>query len=442
VPLLRRVIFWCHLCAGVVAGTIVLIMSVTGLLLTYERQILSRADTRAYRSGPDSTSASRLAPSTMLAAVQSSNPSARVTGLTLWADPRSPGSVLVGQRTVYVSPYTAQVLGDASPQPRAFFRRVTDWHRRLGITGKGRATARMITGACNLAFLFLVVSGFYLWFPRYWSWRQVRAVAWFRGGLRGKARDFNWHNTIGLWSAVPLFIVVLSGVVISYPWASNLVYRAVGETPPPRAPAAAPGVGGPGGGPGGSAVSGEREGAGYRRGGGGRADGVAVTAARCFDDVNALWARAEQQVHGWKSIAMRLPSGPAGPVTFTIDEGDGGQPQKRSTLMLDGRTGEIVHWEPFASLSAGRRLRSYLRFAHTGEVLGLFGQTAAGLASAGAAVLVWTGLALAWRRLPAWRQRRSAALVATRIELQESKRSRDQPATFPETAATAERRRR
>jgi uncharacterized iron-regulated membrane protein len=415
VQLLRRVIFWCHLSAGVLAGTIVLIMSVTGVLLTYERQILSRADTRSYRSGPDSARSSRLAPSAMLAAVQASDPSARVTGLTLWADPRSPGSVLVGQRTIYVSPYTAQVLGEASPQPRAFFRAVTDWHRWLGVTGEGRATARMITGACNLAFLCLVVSGFYLWFPRNWSWRQVRAVMWFRGGLRGRARDFNWHNTIGLWSALPLFVVVLSGVVMSYPWANNLVYRAAGEAPPPRAT-----PGGPGGGRGGGAgvpVSGEREGAGDRRsrGEGGRAEGRLATAPRSFDDMDAIWARAEQQVQGWKSIAMRLPAGPGGPVTFTIDEGDGGQPQKRSTLTLNARTGEIVRWEPFASLSPGRRLRSYLRFAHTGEVLGLFGQTVAGLVSAGAAVLVWTGLALAWRRLLAWRQRRSAVLVTTRV---------------------------
>jgi uncharacterized iron-regulated membrane protein len=122
---------------------------------------------------------------------------------------------------------------------------------------------------------------------------------------------------------------------------------------------------------------------------------------------------------------MRLPAVPAAPVAFTIDEGDGGQPQKRSTLTLDASTGAIVRWEPFSSLSAGRRLRSYLRFAHTGEVLGLFGQTIAGLASAGAAVLVWTGLALAWRRLWAWRQRRSTVLVAAHVELQESKRTRE-----------------
>ena len=57
-----------------------------------------------------------------------------------------------------------------------------------------------------------------------------------------------------------------------------------------------------------------------------------------------------------------------------------------------------MRWEPFSSLTAGRRARSWLRFAHTGEVAGVVGQTVAGLVTAGGAVLVWTGLALAWRR--------------------------------------------
>jgi uncharacterized iron-regulated membrane protein len=77
-----------------------------------------------------------------------------------------------------------------------------------------------------------VASGFYLWVPRRWSWQHVRSVTLFSGKLRGKARDFNWHNVIGFWSAVPLFIVVLTAMPISFPWANALVYRAVGEEPP------------------------------------------------------------------------------------------------------------------------------------------------------------------------------------------------------------------
>ena len=56
----------------------------------------------------------------------------------------------------------------------------------------------------------------------------MRPITWFRGGLSGKARDFNWHNVIGIWSAIPLAIVVAGAVPISYSWAGNLVYRLAG----------------------------------------------------------------------------------------------------------------------------------------------------------------------------------------------------------------------
>ena len=367
-PRLRRFIFWCHLAAGMLAGTIVFIMSVTGVLLAYEKQIAWWADARAYRVAPGTA---RLSPDTIVAAARPLAGGAP-TMLTVWADPAAPAAVTLGQRTIYVDPYTGRVMGEPGPQPRAFFRTMTAWHRWLGAGPEGRAAARMITGACNLAFLFLVVSGFYLWFPRTWTWRQVRAVSWFRRGLSGKARDFNWHNAIGLWSAIPLAVVIASGTVISYPWASDLVYRVAGETPPAR-PAAAPPSAPPAGIPN---------------------RGPDTTPA----SLDAAWPRVLQQVEGWRAISVRIPSGSARAAAFTIDRGTGGQPQKRDTLTVDTRSGEVVKWEPFSSLSAGRRLRSYMRFGHTGEVWGLTGQTIAALASLGGAVLVWTGISLAIRR--------------------------------------------
>ena len=38
-PRLRRVVFWAHLATGVVVGAVVLLMSVTGVLLSYEKQV-------------------------------------------------------------------------------------------------------------------------------------------------------------------------------------------------------------------------------------------------------------------------------------------------------------------------------------------------------------------------------------------------------------------
>ena len=75
---------------------------------------------------------------------------------------------------VYLNPYTGEVLGEGSKGIRTFFRVVTDWHRWLGAHGESRAIARAITGACNLGFLFLVISGFYIWWPKQWTWSSAQ----------------------------------------------------------------------------------------------------------------------------------------------------------------------------------------------------------------------------------------------------------------------------
>ena len=201
---------------------------------------------------------------------------------------------------------------------------------------------------------------------------------------------------------------MLSGVVISYPWAGNLVYRVAGEAPP-TPPARPPAPGGPGGaagagGPGGPATA-PAGGSGAAAEGGRRGRGAPPELQ--LAGVEQALKRAEGHVADWRSISFRLPTNAEAPLAVTIDTGNGGQPQRRGTLTLNRADGEVVKWEGFSDATPGRRLRLFLRFAHTGEVAGLLGQTVAGLVSAGGAVLVWTGLALCWRRFRSWRSRKT-----------------------------------
>ena len=359
---------------GVIAGIIILIMSVTGVLLAYEKQIIAWADSRNNREVLPPPDSARLPVEAMIAGVKQAVPDTAPTTVTLRSDRAAPAAFsFTGGRTIFVNPYTGEIVGEGSKGVRDFFRTITDWHRWLGAQGENRAVARAITGACNAGFLFLVSSGFYLWWPRNWTWSQFKRILWFKRRLSGKSRDFNWHNVIGFWSAAPLFIIVLSAMVISYTWASNLVYRIAGESPP--APRAAPA---------------------------GNANPQPGSQTKSpMDGVEALLAQGELQTADWQSISLRLPASAEDPLTLTIDEGNGGQPQKRGQLILDRKSGE-TRWEPFSSYTPGRKARSFLRFAHTGEVAGATGQAIAALASLGGSVLVLTGLTLAWRRFRAW----------------------------------------
>jgi uncharacterized iron-regulated membrane protein len=279
--------------------------------------------------------------------------------------------------TLLVNPYTGAVGEPGAAGLRSFFGAVEGWHRWFNAAGDNRDAARAITGASNLAFLFLVFSGMYLWLPRVFKWGAFRARLLFNAkATSGKARDFNWHHVFGIWSAVPLAVVVATAVVFSYPWANALVYRSFGEEPPTR--------GAP-----------SREAA--------RSSSSAATSI----DYDALFARAA--AHGeWRTLTLSLPA--ASSVRFSIDAGNGGQPQRRHSLVLDAATGAVQTWAPFSSQSAAQRTRSWIRFLHTGEALGVAGQTVAGLVSLTSALMVWTGLALAWRRLivPLYRRKPTA----------------------------------
>jgi uncharacterized iron-regulated membrane protein len=382
---LRTLIFWPHLIAGVIAGALVLIMSVTGVVLTYERQFVAWGDGQ-FRSTQPSADAGRLPIATAMEALRRDHPEITPTAVVVGSASDAPIAVSVQQRTLYVDAYTGRLLGEGSQSVRRLMSSVRAWHRWLNVEGDGRATARFFTGWSNFLFLFIAVSGFYLWFPRKWTFKHLRPVVWFARTSTAKARDFNWHNVIGAWSAIPLFIIVLSALPMSFPWANALIYRAVGEQPPVQ------GQGGRGG----------REGGGVERAERGGRERAAVSLAGIDD----LLARAEKQVPGWKTINIRIPNSDRAPVAFAIDGGDGGQPQLRSTLTLNRATGEVVSYESFSDQSLGRRLRSIARFAHTGEVLGIPGQTIAGLATLGAVFLVYTGLSLVVRRYTAWLKRR------------------------------------
>jgi uncharacterized iron-regulated membrane protein len=385
----RKILFWLHLTCGVTTGLVVLMMSVTGVLLAYERQILAWADHAHYAEAAPGAARQPLA--TLLAAAQRERPGFQPTAITLRNEPDAPVTFAAGRAgALLVDPYTAMVR-EAGPEGlRDFFESVEGWHRWFNTSGDSRATARAITGASNLVFLVLVLSGIYLWLPRVWKWAAFRTRLLFNAGAKtSKARDFNWHHVFGIWSALPLAVVVATAVVFSFPWANALVYRSVGEEPPVR--------GGP---PGGTPSRGAARNADAEPPNG------STPQPLTYDQ---LFARAE--AHGdWRTLTLALP--PASNARFTIDQGNGGQPQLRHTLTLDAATGGVQSWAPFSSQSPGQRLRSWIRFLHTGEALGIAGQTIAAIVSATSVIMVWTGLALAWRRLIVPLFRRSPAKAA------------------------------
>ena len=284
-----------------------------------------------------------------------------------------------------LDPYTGATMEPERVWIRDAFSFITRFHRWFALEDEARDRAKFVVGVANLAFLFLVVSGLYLWFPRVFRRRAFSMRLFFsRRPVSGRARDYNWHHVLGIWMAIPLVILIVTGSVFSFRWTGDVIYAALGVERPERAAPA----GGRGQGPRGARGQGQ---------GAGRSFNVATPAGMLTLD--QLAQVAGEATPDWRELAITLPRPQQPEVEVLIDRGSGGQPTLRETIKLDRVTGEILERTTFEQLPAAQRIRGTIRFLHTGEYFGVIGQTIAGLASLAGVLMVWTGLALAYRRL-------------------------------------------
>lgn len=394
---LRKTIFWLHLASGLLAGAVIGIMSFTGAALAFEKEIVAWSEREARLIAPPASAAVRLPIDELVSRARAVHPDSAPTSVIVRDDPLAAIAVAFGRTsTAYVNPYTGEVR---TPEPngwRTFMTTMVQWHRYLAMSGDQRATGKAITGVSNAAFVVLGLTGLYLWWPRAWTKRLVSRVTRFDFQLRGKARDWNWHNVIGFWCLLPILILALTALPISYQWAGNLINTLNG----PEAAGTAPLVVVP------------------------PAEGARPLGPQA-------WVEAAQTaVPAWKQITLNLGS-PAGPrggargtttasfdspatkapslVTLSIRAHGTWPRTSTTTLSLDPFTASVLRHEGFADLPTGRQVRAWTRFLHTGEALGPAGQAVAGIACIGGVILVWTGFALSWRRFFGRKERGSVS---------------------------------
>ncbi|HWA25661.1 MAG TPA: PepSY-associated TM helix domain-containing protein [Lacunisphaera sp.] len=420
--LFRQILFWSHLSAGLVAGLFIGVMCFTGATLAFETELVSWSERDARRIIPPSHDAARLPLADLVKKAREANPDAPIASMAISSDPTLAVSFPLGRDgAIYANPYTGEIKAPASNTMREFMRTMTDWHRFLARTGDRRATGKAINGACNLAFCILAMTGLYLWIPRTWSWAGVKAIAVFNWKLAGKPRDFNWHNSIGLWSAPVLIVLTLTAVPISYRWGTNLFYALAGEEPPAQPSpggASGPAVEIPTPADGTRPLSYDAQLAAVRKlfpaaelitfrlGAGGSRGGQTQTEGDRRREVPpAGEVRSESPREGGRESRGRAPQA----VNITVKQPGAWPRTATTTLVLNPYTGEELKREGFDSLSTGRRIRSWTRFLHTGQALGWVGQLFAGLACLGGCFLVYTGAALSWRR---FFRRKPAAMIS------------------------------
>ena len=212
--LLRRILFQIHMWVGAALGLYILMISVTGSLLVYRREMAAAVSPvyvtpQARRLTRDelSTIVRRAYPGFSLEKVFA--PSARGQEI-----PNQAIEIQLrrGDDTIerLLDPYTGADLGDTERPALTFILWVADLHDDL----LGGRTGRLVNGVGAIFATLLAFTGAILWWPGVRNWRRSLTIDWKR-----KRYGFNWslHNAIGFWMLSFILLWGISGIYFSFP---------------------------------------------------------------------------------------------------------------------------------------------------------------------------------------------------------------------------------
>ena len=383
----RKTIFWLHLASGMIAGIVIAMMSATGIAIAFEEEILEWSDRNAILAVVPKAEAERMTIAAASEHLLKAHPDFPANYVEVPADRSHAYAFYYGRKgPIYVNPYNGAISESNREAVHHWIHTLEEWHRFFGGSGKPNSLGRLVTGISNLAFVFLCLSGLYLWFPRRWSWRAIRSLIWFRSTSSAKARDFNWHNVFGFWNLPVLFVLAATAVPISFEWGHKLPFLAFGEEPPEARNfgmmAQAP------------------------------LELIPPSEHSQILSPEALLASAQAATPNWVKIGLPLldPKDAPFKTPLSLDVYLPDYMPNRAWLPVEMNpyTGKVLRATSLADRSPGLQARVWIRFLHTGAAFGFWGKIIASIASFGALVLVYTGFSLSYHRFFGKSRRRSA----------------------------------
>ncbi|MHA4810395.1 PepSY-associated TM helix domain-containing protein [Flavitalea flava] len=384
-----------HLWLGLASGLVVLIVSITGCLFVFQKDITEFVYKDIYFVKPVLTATlplSRLQ-KTAQEALGAAQP---IEGITAYRQPDRAWEFMAYKnndtaltyfgameyfRSVLVNPYTGEVTG-IRDYKYDFFSIVKYIHWSLLLN---TPYGQPIVGWSTLTFVLLLITGLVLWWPKKWTKAFKDRSFKINWKASFKRVNYDMHNVPGFYSLLPALIISLTGMVFAFGWFQSLVYAAAsGTTSPPvqivvkSVPPAA--------------------------------DSVKTIGFNPFD---IAFKEAFVQLPGSERIGLSPASGKEG--TIYAFGYKGKQVYYGSDLLqFDQYSGKLLHRRNNSEKNRGERLIEMNYDIHVGAIGGLTGKILAFIISLICASLPLTGFLVWWgkRKKKHIPKPKSAALLA------------------------------
>ncbi|MDB5201634.1 MAG: hypothetical protein JWQ27_1043 [Ferruginibacter sp.] len=332
-----------------------MVTCLTGAILVFEKELQQVFFHERYFVNPGTE---RVSADSMLTSLKQKVPNAKINSVKIYRDPKRTAEISYqlpaelpakkdkgadgknsadnktakdpeGKRlTAFVNPYSGEIV-EIYNHRNSFFYFVMDLHRWM----LGGATGKLIVGICTLIFLFILISGIVLWWPRNKLLLKQRLRIKRTAGFKRLNHDY--HIVFGFYSAVFLFVFAFTGLAWSFEWFNKGIYTLTG-TKMEKAPV----------------IKNNFNGAVH-----------VITAEAALAAVLAL-----DNSSSYYNIS--LPKSPADPFTISMLPANAPHESAATQYFVDGNNGRLISVQKFADKNKGQRVRATFRPVHVASIFG------------------------------------------------------------------------
>lgn len=332
-----------HLYLGLATGIIIMITCLTGAILVYEKELQQLFHHSRYFTNP---AGERLPADAILDNFNAQFPGKKVSSLKIFSDPsrnvevsfteakkkQNTSPVAKGKEkretrlVAFVDPYTGLVK-EVYNHRESFFYFVMDLHRWMlaGDTGK------MIVGICTIVFLFILVTGVILWWPRNRAILKQRLKIKTDAGFKRLNHDY--HVVFGFYSSIFLFVLAFTGLAWSFEWFNDGIFSLTNSSKERAKPLKS----------------------------------LMVSQGKTAAETAVLQVTGREQSPFY---LLTLPKDSAEAYSVTVLPESAPHESATDTYFIDQYSGQILSVQTFASRNKGQKIRATFKPVHVASIYG------------------------------------------------------------------------
>ncbi len=351
--MIRKLLRNLHLFLGLSSSIIIFTVASTGCIYAFEEEIRNAIYQHLFYV--NKSKGKSISIETAMGIAKAKYPKEKIKNVRIKSGSNSSYEIILKNKlSVYIDPFTGEFLGELN-KDKDFFGTVLKIHRSLLLDDFGKK----ITGVSALIFIFMLISGIVIWWPR--NMKLLKHKFFISSKSPSFKMTYDMHSVLGFYASWIIIFTAITGTIWSFKWVEKSMYWMSGSVKEER-----------------------------------KLHSESTQDKKTFP-VNTAYLLLASQFPNKIECFISLPEDSIGVFRFSFHQENNSFFKKTDHYVFDKNNYQLLRASLYNFSSLGDKIKATNLNIHTGKIFGLFGKVIVFLAALVTASLPITGFMM-WRK--------------------------------------------